>query len=443
MSFARILFAPVMLVALAAAALPARADVDIQEVTTPGGIEAWLVEEHSLPFVALELRFRGGTSLDAEGKDGAVSLMTALLEEGSGDLDSRAFARAAEQLAAEFSYQASDDAVSVSARFLTETREEAMDLLRKSIVQPAFNPPALERVRAQVISILQSDLKDPDTIVRDAFSELVFGDHPYGGPEDGTIDTVSSLTREDIVAAHEAVFARDRVYVSAVGDITADELSALLDDLLGDLPATGAPLPEPADPNMPGGVKVVNYETPQSAVIFGQPGIERDDPDFFAAYVLNHIIGGGGFSSRLMTEVRKKRGLTYGVYSYLSLKDNAQLWLGSVSSANDRVGEAIEVIRDQWARIKEEGVTPEELEDAKTYITGAYPLRFDGNGPIADIAVGMQIDGLPRDYIDTRNDKMNAVTLEDVNRVAREWLDPEKLTFVVVGQPEGLDSTIN
>ncbi|MEQ8291939.1 MAG: pitrilysin family protein [Roseovarius sp.] len=442
MSFARFLFAPVMLVALAAA-LPARADVDIQEVTTPGGIEVWLVEEHSLPFVALELRFRGGTSLDAEGKDGAISLMTALLEEGNGDMDSRAFARAAEEIAAEFSYQASDDAVSVSARFLTETRDEAIDLLRGSIVQPAFNPPDIERVRAQIVSILQSSLKDPDEIVRNAFAELVFGDHPYGGPEDGTIDSVTSLTREDIQAAHKAVFARDRVYVSAVGDITADEVAALVDDLLGDLPATGAPLPGPADTNMPGGVKVIDYETPQSAVIFGQPGIERDDPDFFAAYILNHIIGGGGFSSRLMTEVRQKRGLTYGVYSYLSLKDNAQTWLGSVSSANDRVAEAIEVIRDQWSLIREEGVTAEELEDAKTYITGAYPLRFDGNGPIADIAVGMQVDGLPRDYIATRNDKMNAVTLEDVNRVAREWLDPEKLTFVVVGQPEGLDSTIN
>ncbi|MEQ8898981.1 MAG: pitrilysin family protein [Roseovarius sp.] len=443
MRHARGLVAPLLALVLTLAALPARAEVDIQEITTPGGIEAWLVEEHSLPFVALELRFRGGTSLDAEGKDGAVSLMTALLEEGSGDMDSRAFTRAAESLAAEFSYQAGDDAVSVSARFLTETQDEAVDLLRKSIVQPAFNPPAIERVRAQIISILQSNLKDPDEIMRNAFSELVFGDHPYGGPGDGTIDTVGSLTREDIQAAHKAVFARDRVYVSAVGDITADELSTLLDDLLGDLPATGAPLPEQADTNLPGGVKVIDYQTPQSAVIFGQPGIERDDPDFFAAYVLNHIIGGGGFSSRLMTEVRQKRGLTYGVYSYLSLKDNAQTWIGSVSSANDRVAEAIEVIRDQWTRIKEDGVTAEELEDAKTYITGAYPLRFDGNGPIADIAVGMQVDGLPLDYISTRNDRMNAVTLEDVNRVAREWLDPDKLTFVVVGQPEGLNSTIN
>lgn len=425
------------------AALPARAGVDIQEITTPGGIDAWLVEEHSIPFVALELRFRGGTSLDAPDKRGAVNLMTGLLEEGTGDMDSRAFARATEEIAAEFSYGAGDDAVSVSARFLTETRDEAIELLRASITAPSLAPEAIERVRAQVIAGLNSGLKDPDTIARNTFAGLVFGDHPYGSPEEGTIESVSALTRDDLLAAHRAVFARDRVYVSAVGDITADELSALLDRLLGDLPETGAPLPGRADQNLPGGIEVVDFDTPQSSVIFGQPGIDREDPDFFAAYILNHIIGGGGFESRLMTEVREKRGLTYGVYTYLSDKDNGEVWVGSVSSANDRVAEAIAVIREQWARIREEGVTAEELNDAKTYITGAYPLRFDGNGTIANIAVGMQIDGFPKDYIATRNDRMNAVTLEDVNRVARELLDPDKLTFVVVGRPEGLSSTIN
>ena len=441
------LFRSVLIPALAIvamlAALPARAGVDIQEITTPGGIDAWLVEEHSIPFVALELRFRGGTSLDAPDRRGAVNLMTGLLEEGTGDMDARDFARATEEIAAEFSYGAGDDAVSVSARFLSETREEAIELLRASITAPSLTPEAIERVRAQVIAGLNSDLKDPGTIARNTFASLVFGDHPYGSPSDGTIESVSALRRDDLVAAHRAVFARDRVFVSAVGDITADELSALLDRLLGDLPETGAPLPGRAADNLPGGIEVIDFDTPQSSVIFGQPGIDREDPDFFAAYILNHIIGGGGFESRLMTEVREKRGLTYGVYTYLSDKDNGELWVGSVSSANDRVAETVEVIRDQWARIRNEGVSARELADAKTYITGAYPLRFDGNGPIANIAAGMQIDGFPKDYIATRNDRMNAVTLDDVNRVARELLDPEKLTFVVVGRPEGLSSTLN
>jgi zinc protease len=419
-------------------ALPLRAGVEVKEVTSPGGIKAWLVEEPSIPFVALELRFKGGASLDAPGKRGATNLMMGLLEEGAGDLDSRGFARAAETLAASFSYSAGDDAVSVSARFLTENRDQAVDLLRLSLVEPTFPEAAIDRVREQVLSAVRSDLKDPNAIAGSAFKALAFGDHPYGSPYQGTVESVSALTRDDLVAAHKATLARDRLYVSAVGDITADELGALLDHLLGALPETGAPMPGAADLTLEGGVEVVEFETPQSVAHFGQRGLERDDDDFFAAYVMNVILGGGGFESRLMTEVREKRGLTYGVYSYLVPKDHAALYLGSVASANDRIAEAIAVIRAEWQQLAEEGVTQEELDKAKALLTGAYPLRFDGNGAIARIMVGMQMDDLPIDYIETRNDKVNAVTREDVNRVARELLDPEGLQFVVVGKPEGL-----
>lgn len=425
------------------AALPARADIDVREITTPGGLNAWLVEDHSIPFVALELRFRGGGSLDPEGKRGVTNLMVGLLEEGAAEMDAQGFARASESLAANFRYSVNDDRVSVSARFLTENRDQAVDLLRASLLEPRFDPDAIERVRAQILSVINSSQTDPRDIVGQAFDSLVFGDHPYGSSLDGTVESVNALTRDDIVAAYQGALARDRIYVSAVGDITEAELAALLDHLLGNLPETGPPLPGAADPNLPGGVKVTDFATPQSIVAFAQPGIDRDHPDFFAAYILNHILGGGGFESRLMTEVREKRGLTYGVYSYLADKDAAQLWMGSVASANDRVAEAISVIRDEWARMHTDGVTPEELENAKTYLTGAYPLQFEGNGPIADIAVGMQMEGLPTDYITTRNDKVNAVTLEDINRVARDLLDPEALTFVVVGQPAGLESSIN
>ncbi|WP_412507635.1 M16 family metallopeptidase [Roseovarius sp. SYSU LYC5161] len=434
-----LLFAALTLVA----GLPARANVDIREVTTPGGIDAWLVEDHSIPFVALEIRFRGGASLDAPEKTGATNLMVALLEEGAGEMDARTFARKKETLAASFSYDTSDDAVSISARFLTENRDKAVALLRQSLVEPRFDTAAIDRVRGQVLSVIRSNATDPRDMAGKAFGELVYGDHPYARPVSGTIPSVTALSRDDIVAAHEAALARDRLYVSAVGDITEPQLAAMLDTLLGDLPARGAPMPGPADPNLPGGTKIVDFETPQSVALFAQPGIDRDDPDFFAAYLLNRILGGGGFESRLMTEVREKRGLTYGVYSYLADKDGAQLWMGSVSSANGRIAEAMAVIRDEWSRIRGDGVTRQELADAKTYLTGAYPLRFDGNGPIANIAVGMQMEGLPTDYIANRNDKVRAVTLEDVNRVAREYLDPDRLTFVVVGQPEGLTGTIN
>ncbi|MFO7758182.1 MAG: pitrilysin family protein [Roseovarius sp.] len=433
----------VLSLALMMAAGPLHAEIEIDEVTTPGGLEAWLVEDQSIPFVALEIRFRGGASLDAPDARGATNLMVGLLEEGAGEMDAQEFARARDSLAAKLSYDVSDDAVSVSAQMLTENRDDAVALLRSSLVAPRFDENAIERVRGQVLSGLRSDQTDPRAMASRAFDRLVYDEHPYASPLEGTMDSVKALSREDIVAAHETALSRDRVYISAVGDITAEELGPLLDDLLRDLPQAGAPLPDTADLNLPGGVQVESFETPQSVALFAQAGIKRDDPDFFAAYVLNHILGGGGFESRLVTEVREKRGLTYGVYSYLADKDAAQLWAGSVSSANDRVAEAISVIRDEWTRIRDEGVTEQELRDAKTYLTGAYPLRFDGNRPIARIAVGMQMDGLPVDYIANRNDMVEAVTLEQINRVAQERVDPEQLTFVVVGQPEGLDGSIN
>lgn len=419
-------------------ALPLRAEVQIQEVTSPGGLTAWLVEDHSIPFTALELRFRSGARLDTADKAGATNLMVGLLEEGAADRDARAFARATEELAASFSYDLSDDFVSVSAKFLTENRDQAIALLRDSLIQPRFDADAIERVRQQVLSGILSDQKSPRDIASVAFRALVYGDHPYARIKTGTIQTVTALTQDDLRAAHQNALTRDKVYISAVGDISPQDLSALVDELLGALPKSGPALPSAAELNLPGGVHVTEFETPQSIALFAQPGIKQEDPDFFAAYVLDLILGGGGFESRLMHEVREKRGLTYGIYSYLADKDGSQMWMGSVASGNERIGQAIQVIRDEWQKLLDHGVTEQELQDAKTYLTGAYPLRFDGNDNIAQILVGMQVSAMPIDYITTRNDKVNAVTLADVQRVAKRLIDPDKLTFVVVGQPKGL-----
>lgn len=419
-------------------ALPARAEIDIRQVTSPGGISAWLVEEPALPFVALEIRVRGGTALDLPGKRGAINLMTGLIEEGSGEMSAQEFQTELETLAATFEFRPFDDSIAISARFLTENRDEALALLRQALTRPRFDADAIERVRAQVESGIRANEKNPSRLAGSAFDALAFGAHPYATDQNGTLESVAALTREDLVAAHGAALSRDRIFVSAVGDITEGELGPLLDALLGDLPSEGPPLPDRIDYALPGGISIVPFETPQSVAVFGQRGLTRDDPDFFAAYVLNTILGGSSFESRLMREVREKRGLTYGVYTYLVPRDHTELMMGSVASANDRIADAIEVIRDQWAMLAEAGVTQEELDAAKTYLTGEYPLRFDGNGPIADIMVGMQVIGLPPDYVVNRNDFINAVTLADINRVAAELLDPEGLHFVVVGQPVGL-----
>ncbi|MDE0591117.1 pitrilysin family protein [Halocynthiibacter sp. C4] len=420
-------------------ALPLRAEIAIQDVTSPKGIHAWLVEDHSIPFTAIEVWFKGGAGLDAPGKRGATNLMVGLLEEGAGDLDSQEFAAAVEALAASYKFDVFDDTLIVSAQFLTENRDDAIDLLRSALTEPRFDEASLERVRGQVRSIISGNEKDPNDIASRTLNKLAWGDHPYGSSLNGTLESVNSLTRDDLVEAKNATMTRDRIHVGAVGDITPEELGALLDTLLGDLPEEGAPLPADATYALPrGGETVVEFETPQSVAIFAHEGIARDDDDFFALYVLNHVLGGGGFASVLMEEVREKRGLTYGISTYLVPKEHGALMMGQVASSNDRIAEAITVVRDVWADIAANGITEKQLTDAKTFLTGAYPLRFDGNATIAGIMAAMQSQELPIDYIATRNDKVNAVTLEDIKRVAARVLKPEDLHFVVVGQPEGL-----
>ena len=423
---------------VALGATTAHAAVDIQEFTTPAGIDVWMVEENSIPFTALEIRIRGGASLDLPGKRGATNLMMALIEEGAGDLDAQAFQTRREALAASFGFRAFDDTISISAEFLTENRDEAVALLKSALNKPRFDQFALDRVRAQVIAGIASDAKNPNRIASAAFNKAAFGDHPYGSSQDGTEESVNALTRDDIIAAHQNALTRDRMFVSAVGDISADDLATLVDDLLGGLPAEGPELPQDVEFGLGAGLTVIDYETPQSVALFGHKGIERDDDDFFAAYIINQVLGAGGFESRLMTEVREKRGLTYGIGTYLIPKFHAEMYLGSVASSNETIAEAIEVTKAEWARMSDGGLTEEELATAKTFLTGEYPLRFDGNAEIASILVGMQMIGLPSDYVINRNDFINAVTIEEIARVAGELLDADALHFVVVGQPVGL-----
>lgn len=426
---------------LALAALPALAETAITEVTSPGGIKAWLVEEHGLPFVALQIRFAGGTALDAAEKGGATNLMTGLIEEGAGNLDAQGFAAARDALAAEFRFSADLDGVSVRARFLTETSAEAVALLRQALTAPRFDPDAVERVRGQVLANLRSEAKDPAAIAGDALRARMFAGHVYGRPADGTEQTVQALSREDIAAAHRAGLTREGVTVGAAGAITPEALGLLLDALLGELPATGPERAGPAEIAGAAGLKVTPFPGPQARVSFAAPGIRFDEPDYFAALIMNEVLGGDRFGSRLMTELREKRGLTYGARSQLTVFDQAEIISGSFATGVETTGEAVEILRAEWARLAAEGISEEELASAKRYLTGSYPLRFDGNGAIASILTGMQVLGLDPDYPKRRNALVEAVTREDVARVAARLLDPDKLFVVVVGEGTGLTGT--
>ena len=412
---------------------------EVQRVISPGGIEVWLVEEHSIPILSLRATWRGGGAFDKAGREGTANMAAALIDEGAGDYDSQAFQTRLEDLSVRLSFGAGMDTFRGTLKTLTENTDEAFELLRLAITVPRFDDEPVERIRGQLMVNMSRQIEDPDYLVSRAWYEAAFPGHPYSRPLDGTQETLAAITTDDLRDFVTAQLARDRLYIGVVGDITPERLSALLDSTFGGLSARGAPI-ETANtaPGAPGKIIVIDRDIPQSIALFGGAGLPRHDPDYYAAYVMNHILGSGGFTSRLTEEVRNKRGLAYGVYTYLEPMDYSAIHIGRVATQNSAVAESLDIIRAELTRMRDNGVTVAELADAKTYLTGSFPLRLDSNGKIASLLVGIQLEDLGIDYIDRRNSYMEAVTLEDVNHIARRLLKPDALQVVIIGKPEGL-----
>lgn len=433
--------AALALLAIAALSVSVRA-AEIQRVVSPGGIEAWLIEDHSNPILSLEFAFAGGAALDPLGKEGLANMVSGLLDEGAGAFDSTAFRAALENNSISLSYDASKDTFSGSLRTLTRNRAKAVELLRLTLTDPRFDAEPVERIKAQILTGIARREKDPDAIAGRTLWQLLYPDHAYGRETSGTVDSISAIDVGDLRAFVAERLSLKTLKIGVVGDITASELAGLLDEAFGALPSGGdlATLADVTPANL-GETVVIEAPIPQSVVAFAQPGLKRDDPDYYIAYVVNHILGGGGFSSRLFAEVREKRGLAYSVYSYLLPLDHTALIYGGVATAGERVGETLDLVRAEWRRLAEEGPTEEELEAAKTYLTGSFPLRFSNSGRIAGMLLGMQIENLGIDYLERRNDFIDAVTLDDARRVAGALFDAGNLTVVVVGQPENVVPT--
>ncbi len=411
----------------------------IQEVVSPGGITAWLVEERSIPIVSFNVEFEGGTMLDPEGKEGIAGFAAALIEEGAGDMDSQDWAAALEELSSGISFSTGRDSFSVSMSSLSENVEPTFELMRIALTDPHFDAVSVERVREQLLSGLRAAKNDPGSIASKRWYGDMFGPETRLG-RSSTEEIVKGFTREDILEVYAKMPARGHMTIGVVGDIDAATLGPLLDKTFSDLPE-GEPLDKtPIKTRETGGIVVIEEDVPQSTVMFGHSSILRDDPDFIPAYVMNYVLGGGGLTSRLTEEVRDKNGLAYSVYSYLNPLERAGLYMGGVATQNARVGQSLELIKQEWARMAEGGLSAEELDGAKKYLTGAWALRFDSNAKIAGFLVGAQSAGLPIDYIDTRNDLVEAVTLDDISRVAKRLLRPDDLFVVVVGKPENLKS---
>ena len=411
----------------------------IQQFTTPGGVSVWLVEEPSIPILSLRMAWTAGETNDPVGVEGLTNAMVYHMNEGAGELDAQGFFKGMEELNMSFSCGASNESTFCNASMLTDNADESFGMIALALAEPRFDDGPFERfLREQEVG-LQTRETNPQYLASRARSAALYPDHPYA--RESNAESIAAMTQDAMRAQKDLLMVKEGMLVTAVGAMSPAELAPLIDQAVAGLPdssetaETGdvvlaAPKAAPVTVDLP---------QPQSLVTFAAPAMKREDPDFYTAVVLNYTLGGGGFQSRLMKDLRVEKGLTYGVYTQVSSQDKIQLWSGGGQTKNESAGEFIAGIKDNLQIMVADGMTEEELSDAKAYLTGSYPLGFDSNAKIAARMMGVRLDELPVDFFDRRNAMVEAVTLEDVNRVAAEYLSPDNFTFVVVGQPEGLD----
>jgi zinc protease len=335
------------------------------------------------------------------------------------------------------SFSAQRDTIRGAMRTLTDNRDDAFDLLRLAVSVPRFDAKEVEISRAQILSLLRRETTSPADIASRRWWEAAFEGHPYGRGVNGTPDTISNISIADLKSYAHRVLARQNLKIAVVGDIDAETLKLLLD-------RTFAALPEKPDliaisnvaPRGLGRRIEVSLDVPQTVVDFGGPGIARQDPDFMAAYLVNHILGGGSSNSRLYREIREKRGLAYSVSDNLMWLDHAAVMFGGTATRADRAGETIDLIESEIHRFADAGPSAAELADAKKYLNSAFLLNLDSSTKIAALLVQLQLDGFGTDYFSRRSIMIESVTLEDAQRVAKRLLD-KGLLVTVVGKPQG------
>ncbi len=435
------LFGSIALALLALFAVaPAASAMSIEKIVSPSGITAWLVRERAVPLVALSYAFHGGSSQDDTAKTGTANLTADMLDEGAGDLDSKTYHERLENHAIDLRFQVGRDYFRGSLRTLNEHRDEAFDLLRLALTAPRFDADAVERVRGQELAGLRRDTTNPNRLASHSWWSTAFPGHPYGRQSKGTLESVPRITAADLRDYVRRVFARNEFTISIVGDIDAATAGKLIDRAFAGLPKTNDLSPVPAaSPRNLGRRIVIDVNVPQAVVHFGGQGIARHDPDFMAAYIVNHILGGGSFSSRLYREVREKRGLAYGVSDSLVWFRRAAVLIGGTATRGDRTADALKVIEGEIKRMAESGPTADELGAAKDYIKGSYALSLDTSSKIAAQLTQIQIDNLGIDYIQRRSAIIDGVTIADAKRVAKR-LYSGGLLVTVAGRPKGLTS---
>jgi zinc protease len=412
---------------------PAAAGPVIEHWVAPSGARVYFVENHTLPMLDVQIDFRAGSANDPADKPGVASLTHGMLDMGAGGMDENAIADRLADLGAQLSGDVGTDRASVSLRTLSarETRDASLDIFRATLSAPEFPADVFAREKARGIAGLKESLTQPGTIAGRAFRAALYPDHAYG--RNVTLESIEAISRDDLERFYRKHYGAGDAALTIVGDVGRDEAEALAQKLTAKLPAA-AGSPPTAAPGLPvGGEQRIAHPATQAHVLIGLPAIKCGDPDFFALQVGNYTLGGGGFVSRLMREVREKRGFAYSVHSGFSpLMQPGPFQIG-LQTRKEQVDEALAVVRETLARFLAEGPDESELQAAKHYLSGSFPLRLDSNDKLVDNVSMIGFYGLPLDYLDTYIDKVEEVTAADVRAAFARHVKPEHLVTVIVG----------
>lgn len=430
-----------LLALIVLAAAPAFAQAPVRNIDLGPNAQVWFVEDHTVPIVSFDVSLPAGSAHDPRGKAGLASFAAAMMDEGAGEMNSAAFQQALANRAIQFHARAERDFTIISVNALAEHAGEAMRLLQAALTRPRFDNEAVTRVRTAMIQQLQQEAAEPAQVAARAFMRDFFNGHPYGHAVNGDVASIGAITQADLRAFARQHWVRNGIRIAVAGAIEPGALTRLLGQTFSPLPSTSVPVVRDVGRLARPGVHVVAMNVPQPAAVFGLPGIMRDDPDYIPGYVANYILGGGGFSSRLMEELRNRRGLTYGVSTSLTSWRKASVMVGQVGTRADAINQTVQVVRQVMADFARTGPTQGELEDAKTYLTGSFPMAFASNSGIAAQLGAFQRQGLDVGYVARRNSLIQAVTMDDVRRAARRLFNLERLTVIVAGTPGGGPAT--
>ena len=414
--------------------------LDIKEVNYYQDKKAWLVNDKNLPIVAIKIAFKSGSGIDLKGKKGTASLTASLLDEGAGNYSSKEFKKKLADNSIKLNFSVSQDNFYVDLYTLKENLDLSFQLLDLALTKPTFKLEEVNRIKSSIKLILEESYKDPDEIGSRLFRKILFEGHPYEYDTLGVLEDIDKINKEDLVNFLANNLRLDNLYIGASGDINEFELKKYIKKYLQkfdgknqitfDIPIHKKKI-EPK-------IFLHKKDLRQSSIIFAGKGIARDDPYFYPAYVMNYILGGGGFFSKLTTEIREKRGLVYSVYSYLYRYDKYNFFSGGAQTSNENVVKVIKIIKGELIKVKKKGVTEEELKNAKNYLINSYVLRLDSNNKVASILLNTQMDGLNIDFFEKRNDYINSVSQEDIKKIANRILDENQIFFLVIGNPSNL-----